>query len=299
MDGCAIDVDFLRSWEGREQRLIDELNPFPCRALAAALNRKEVPAGGDALPTLWHWLYFLETPRADATGADGHPLKGGFLPPVALARRMWAAGRLEVNQPLLLGFVAEKITRIRSVELKQGRAGPLVFVTLDHSVYQQRKLRISEEQQLVYRDLPAAAKACPDEPTAAPERPHWSNAWNIDPVLLFRFSALTYNAHRIHYDLNYATSVEHYPGLVVHGPLLAILLAEQLLRECPERRIAEFSFRGIRPTLQGQSVRVCGRSDGSTASLWSLGDGDRVGMTATVRLCTNHSSSACNSFHRP
>jgi 3-methylfumaryl-CoA hydratase len=282
MDGIAIDVEFLKSWEGREQSLIDELNPFPCRALAAALDRDDLMRSGDTLPTLWHWLYFLEAPRADGTGLDGHPNRGGFLPPVALARRMWAGGRVEVHDPLILGVSAEKVTRIRSIEVKQGRSGILVFVTLDHCVYQEGKLRIQEEQQIVYRDI-SAVKSGVDEAAPSDGGAQWTTVWKIDPVLLFRFSALTYNAHRIHYDRDYATSAEYYPGLVVHGPLLAILLAEQCLHEYPERRIAEFSFRGVRPTFQGESVRLCGHSDGATASLWSVGDGDRVGMTAVVK----------------
>jgi 3-methylfumaryl-CoA hydratase len=289
MPKTQIAIDSLQSWVGREQRSVDALNPFPARALATALDRAELSGEGGALPALWHWLYFIETPRGDGTGPDGHPLKGGFLPPIPLARRMWAAGRVQVHRPLRLGVPAEKVTTIGAIDLKQGRTGVLVFVALTHSLQQEGDTCVREEQQLVYRDTPQALSTSnePAQPTSDTGPADWSVAARIDPVLLFRFSALTYNGHRIHYDRDYATRVEHYPGLVVHGPLLAILLLEQLSHHVPDQAVADFRFRALRPTFEGVDVRLCGRREGSDAILWTSGR-DGVGITATAQLARRH-----------
>ncbi|MDB5969675.1 MAG: acyl-CoA dehydrogenase [Hydrocarboniphaga sp.] len=279
----AIDLDHLRSWVGRELRITDPLTPFPARALAGALDHENLPEVGDALPPCWHWIYFLDPARASAVGIDGHPHKGGFLPPVPLPRRMWAAGVLNIAHALRLGVAAEKISTIRSVEYKQGKTGVLVFVNLDHQIVQQGRLCVHEEQNLVYRDMPAGPVSMPAG-ESAPAKADWSRRLKPDPVLLFRYSALTYNAHRIHYDRDYAMHEEFYPALVVHGPLLVTLLLDLVLREQPGLPIAQFRFRAVRPTFDLGSVQLCGQRDGDTVKLWSADDEHCIGMSASLVL---------------
>jgi 3-methylfumaryl-CoA hydratase len=283
MNAEKVDIDYLRTWVGREQRVTDSLPLFPARALAAALDHEHLPENGDALPPTWHWLYFLDTPTAAGTGSDGHPHKGGFLPPVPLPRRMWAAGALNIAQALRLGVSAEKVSTVRSVELKDGKSGTLVFVNLEHRLYQQGQLCISEEQNLVYRAMPDGPALLPAG-ELAPQNTDWSRTLQPDPVLLFRFSALTYNGHRIHYDRDYAMQKEFYPGLVVHGPLLATLLVDLVLREKPDATINQFRFRAVRPTFDMNVLHLRGQRDGNTIQLCSADHENYLGMTATAVL---------------
>jgi 3-methylfumaryl-CoA hydratase len=277
----VIDLAHLRGWVGREQVMTQAIDPFPARALAGLLDRATAPGEGDALPLPWHWLYFLDAPARAATGADGHPLRGGFLPPVPLPRRMWAGGRLQVHAPLRIGRIAQKVSTVRSVDLKEGKTGPLVFVTVDHVVSQDGHTCIAEEQNIVYRDAPTAPAPLPPG-ERAPAAPAWEHALVPDPALLFRFSALTYNGHRIHYDRDYATQVEFYPALVVHGPLLATLLLDLVQREQPGAAINGFSFRAMRPSFDGQPLRVCGTPTATGAELWASDAEGFTGMKASA-----------------
>jgi 3-methylfumaryl-CoA hydratase len=279
----VIDIDHLKAWVGREHRRAEPLADFPARALAAALGRSRLPEAGEPLPPSWHWLYFLDTPSSTGTGIDGHPQKGGFLPPVPLPRRMWAGGGVHVLQPLRLGSPAEKLSVIRSVELKGGKTGALVFVNLDHEIHQDSRLCISEQQTLVYRDMPAEFAPLPDGELAAAAA-DWTAALEPSPVLLFRFSALTYNGHRIHYDRDYATREEFYPGLVVHAPLLATLLVDLALDNNPGMSIRQFRFRAIRPTFDLGPVTLCGARSGNEVSLWSADHDNFVGMRVMATL---------------
>jgi 3-methylfumaryl-CoA hydratase len=277
----TIDMDYLQTWVGREQSAGETLSPFPARALAALLDHAGVPKVGDTLPPTWHWLYFLDTPTSAATGIDGHPHKGGFLPPVPLPRRMWAAGSLDIAQPLRLGIPTERRSTIRSVELKTGRTGALVFVNLEHSLHQDGRLCIREDQTLVYREMPGAAAPLPaGEP--APSTADWSRSVAPTSVLLFRFSALTYNGHRIHYDRDYAMRQEFYPGLVVHAPLLVTLLVDLALRSQPDVPLTRLRFRAVRPTFDASPVHLRGMCDGGEVTLWSAGGDDCVGMRVTA-----------------
>lgn len=276
------DPDF-QNWVGRERTQTDPLTPFPARALAAALARDELPADGDALPLCWHWLYFHDTPSAAATGADGHPKVGDFLPPVSLPRRMWAAGALQVERPLRLGLPATRVSRIRSIERKAGKSGELVFVTVDHRLSQDGRDCIREEQNLVYREAATGMSRLPAG-ELAPLHADWRRDIVPDPVLLFRYSALTYNAHRIHYDREYATTQEFYPALVVHGPLLATLLLNLLDTRLPDARIAEFRFRAVRPTFDRHPFTTAIRRDGDTFALWTADHEGQLGMSATAKL---------------
>ena len=278
---ALINADDLRQWIGRERIVQAALSPFPAQALAAALDRAEVPKAGDPLPPAWHWLYFLETPQASATGHDGHPKLGGFLPPVPLPRRMWAAARFDIVAPLVLGHTATRKTVIQSVETKTGRTGTLVFVTLNHELSQLGQLCIREEQNLVYREMPVAAVPLPPG-EAAPLNADISRAVRPDPVLLFRYSALTYNGHRIHYDRPYAIEQEFYPGLVVHGPLLATLLLDLLREKWPEFNLVNYSFRVQRPAFDTMPFTLNGRREGDVVTLWITDHEGQLCLSSTA-----------------
>jgi 3-methylfumaryl-CoA hydratase len=264
----------LRAWIGRTTEASDVIAPTPASALAATLDHAERAwLAGDALPPLWHWLYFLPLHRQSELGDDGHARRGGFLPPVPLPRRMWAGSRLEFHEPLAVGESVLRSSRILDVTEKSGRSGALVFVKVRHEVAHETargsRLALAEEHDIVYRDPPRA-----DEPPAKPQpAPAAAFERSIvpDPVLLFRYSALTFNGHRIHYDRSYCTAQEGYPGLVVHGPLQATLLMDLLLRERPQAQVRRFSFRAVRPVFDIAPFSVCGRiaDDGRHAQLWA------------------------------
>jgi 3-methylfumaryl-CoA hydratase len=279
----SIDIEHLRTWIGRVQVIEDQLCDFPARALGAILNHDLRLSAGDALPPSWHWLYFLETAKGSMVGPDGHPHKGEFLPPVPLPRRMWAAGSLKINQHLRLGQLASKRSSVRSVEYKTGKSGELVFVVLDHELSQGGNVCIQEEQTLVYRAMPTewVAPAFGERASAPAE---WSSTFRADSVALFRFSAITFNAHRIHYDRDYAIREESYPGLVVHGPLLVTLLLNLLRLEIPEVPLTAFQFRAVRPTFDMFPVRLHGNRQGRQVNLWTADAENFVGVSASAEL---------------
>ena len=276
----------LQGWIGRTETRRDVLAATPPAALAATLDHppREWPAG-TPLPPLWHWLYFLPLHRASELGADGHAKLGGFLPPVPLPRRMWAGGRFEFIAPLRVGDAAERISTIENVARKPGRSGPLVFVTVRHEVVANGAATpaLREWHDIVYR----AAKQPGDveaPPQAAPAGAQWSREQVPDDVLLFRYSALTFNGHRIHYDRRYVTETEGYPGLVVHGPLIATLLLDLVAHELPGAQLTSFSFKALRPTFDGRPMRMNGRRDGHTLHLWAQDDEGWLTMQAQARL---------------
>ena len=276
-------LNHLQTWVGQEQTVFDTLSTSPARILAATLDNPIDFNSGDQLPCPWHWLYFLPaTPRSD-TGEDGHPKKGGFLPPVPLPRRMWAAGSIQIEQPLILGKDAKKTTSIKSVEAKEGKSGNLVFVNLQHSYHQSEELCLTETQNLVYRDAPQARTSLPPGKQRA-ETPDFSKEICPDPVLLFRYSALTLNSHRIHYDRDYAVDVEFYPALLVHGPLLATLLLDLAYENIPNARLTTFDFRAIRPSFVANPLTVCGKRVQNELQLWSTDHEGNICMTATAKL---------------
>jgi 3-methylfumaryl-CoA hydratase len=276
----------LQSWQGRTETLQDEASAAPVRGLSATLDRDDPPPGrGDELPPLAHWLYFLPQARQGDLGPDGHPRRGGFLPPVPLPRRMWAGGRLQWLQPLRVGDALRRESRIVSVTHKSGRSGDLVFVVVRHEVHTGRGLALTEEHDIVYRPLGKAS-----DPQPAPRRADAGAPWQReivpDDVLLFRYSALTFNGHRIHYDRKYVTEVEGYPGLVVHGPLIATLLVDLVRRQAPDARIAGFSFKAVRPTFDLHPFRVNGRpsADGKSVALWANDHEGWLTMQAEAHL---------------
>ena len=276
----------LRSWEGRSESAIDLTTAAAVDRLKALLDLPtSKSSNADELPPLCHWLNFQPRARQSEIGSDGHPKRGGFLPPVPLPRRMWAAGRVEWHAPLLLGEKVQRTSRIVSIKHKSGRTGDLVFVQVHHDISNQTQLALTEEQDIVYR---AAAQPGDQPPVAQPRvtEPMWWRNIVPDPVLLFRYSALTFNSHRVHYDRDYATQVEGYPGLVVHGPLIATLLADLARRERPDTRFKSFTFKAVRPLFDIHSFRVCGTpsADGKSAQLWAEDHEGFVAMQAEVRF---------------
>ncbi|MEM9549857.1 MAG: acyl dehydratase [Pseudomonadota bacterium] len=254
----------------------DVMDPARANAMLAALGRTPEVADGDALPPFFHQLYFWSPEPPDRLGRDGHPQVGtGLIPDTGLPRRMWAGGRLAFHRGLCAGIPAERHSRVDMQSRKSGRSGPLAFVTLRHDIRQDRQLCITEWQDLVYREDPdpdAPRPVPPDAPTDADNR----REVHFDSTLLFRYSALTFNGHRIHYDLAYAREVEGYAGLVVHGPLLAQLLtffAEEELGP-----LAGFGFRATAPLLHSEPAILCSRG----SSLWVTGPDGRMCMEATA-----------------
>jgi len=269
-------------WIGRSEEMIDTIEAARSNALRAALGDPASPAAGEDMPLLHHWLYFWNVQPPVGLGEDGHPAKGGFLPPVPLPRRMWAGGRVEFVAPIRLGERVTKVSKIIDVQEKTGKTGRLVFVTVEHRLTGEDGLAIIEEQDLVYRE-PAAPGSItgPSGDGPAPDAA-WCEAVNPDTVLLFRYSALTMNGHRIHYDLPYAMDEEAYPALVVHGPLQASLLVDLAARKLG-KSIAKFSFRGQQPAFAGAPLHVCGEASDEGASVWTEQDGKK-NMTASVTL---------------
>jgi len=268
-----IDIDHLRDWIGHRMTAEDTIDGRRTAALAATLDLDTAPGNGDPLPPLWHWLGFLPCDRACDLGDDGHPHRGGFLPPVPLPRRMWAGSQFEFHRPLQVGATAERVSTVRSVDLKTGRSGALVFVRVEHVLQDASGPLLTEWHDIVYRESPTPGSA-PPPAKPAPDNTVWTWGIEPDPVLLFRYSALTFNGHRIHYDRSYATDVEGYPGLIVHGPLQATLLLELLRREHPEATVTTFSFRALRPVFDTAPITVCGRpGDDGAVRLW-IADAD-------------------------
>ena len=261
----------LIDWIGRSETLADDITAFPVVGMAATLDAPmSRPEPGFALPPLWHWLYFLPTARQSDITADGHPKRGGFLPPVELPRRMWAGSQLEFHQPLRVGQRVTRHSTIMDVTEKHGRSGHLVFVKVrhDYTAEADTTLALREFHDIVYRQ--AATPSDPvTPPTPAPEGAQWERMIKADDVFLFRYSALTFNGHRIHYDRPYVTGVEGYPGLIVHGPLLATLLLEQIRQHLPDAVVKTFRFRVIRPTFDVNPFTICGRvEEGGKVKLW-------------------------------
>jgi 3-methylfumaryl-CoA hydratase len=280
----AIDIDYLKQWIGREEREGDIACAAPLAGLAGMLDHDAPPWPDGELPPLGHWLFFLPKARQSSIAEDGHPQRGALLPPVPLQRRMWAGGSLVFHAPIRIGRPLERHTSVRDVSLKSGGSGEMVFVVLQHEISDaDGTLCVTERQDLVYRGQ-ASGGTSPD--SAAPgDAPVGSIRRTIvpDPVLLFRFSALTFNGHRIHYDRDYARGVEGYPGLVVHAPLSATLLIDHFLRETPGAAVSEFQFRAQRPLFDSGALELHLERDEGGADLWVTGPDGRPAMTAKVR----------------
>jgi 3-methylfumaryl-CoA hydratase len=273
-------TDDYSAWVGRTERVTDVLEPARTNALSRALGVAGEASAGNPLPLLHHWLYFWDVRPPEGLGVDGHPARGGFLPPVALPRRMWAGGALTFEAPLRVGDPVTRVSTIRKVESKTGRSGTLVFVTVEHEVSGPDGVAIVERQDIVYREAAAAGSIAAPAPGPEPQPSAWRRDVLPDPVLLFRYSALTMNGHRIHYDRPYAMNEESYPALVVHGPLQATLLMT-LAADKLDGRIGAFEFRGQAPAFDGTMLHVCGEPTDTGASLWTEQGGGK-NMVATV-----------------
>ncbi|KCV64470.1 FAS1-like dehydratase domain-containing protein [Bordetella bronchiseptica] len=271
------------AWIGRTETSADHIGSTPIRLLRGTLDDEHASALPAHLPPLWHWLYFLPGERQSNIGPDGHPRRGGFLPPITLPRRMWAGGRLRFLRPLAVGAAVTRLSTIQQIQVKSGRSGQLVFVTVLHEIGDDAGVAIREEQDIVYRDAPAAGAPAP-QPTPAPVDEQYSRAVTPDPVLLMRFSALTFNGHRIHYDRPYAMQEEGYPGLVVHGPLIATLLMEELRRNHPGKTIRGFEFKAVSPLFDTAAFSVNGKVAGNTAQLWARGPQGQLAMRASAEI---------------
>jgi len=275
----AFDITLLRQWVGKTETVDDVVDLGKLRALAATLDRE--PPADNMLPPLWHWTHFWPIAPASQIGEDGHPKRGGFLPPVPLPRRMWAGGRLQFHAPLPVGAAISRKSTILDVAAKSGATGHLAFVTVGHEVSVNGTVALTEEHDIVYRDMPPpGAPAAQGKPAPAGEA--WSRTIHPDPVLLFRYSALTFNGHRIHYDRTYVTQVEGYPGLIVHGPLIATLLVDLLYRNLPDATLKSFSFRAVGPLFDIEPFTVCGlpQGDGKTVRLWAKNVRGELAMQA-------------------
>lgn len=267
------------------------ISTWPAEALAVLLG-VPLPDRAAGLPPTWHWIYLLEHPRQDELGRDGHPAETGIpSPPGPGRRRMWAGGRVESHAPLRCGRPATRRTFVRGSVDKIGRTGRLTFITVAHEIIQDGVLAVAEEQDILYRDtdtdtdtdtgtgtgtglgspVPAGA------PDVAPEP--YEHPLEIDPVLLFRFSALTYNGHRIHYDREYARDVEGYAGLVVHGPLQAMMMAEAARNEGATTASARFEYRLVSPLTEGQGFLASAVADGDDLATRVR---DRTGRTTAT-----------------
>ena len=280
-------IDDLNQWMGMSETREDQLTLAPMAALAATLDRTDpAPRPGDALPPCWHWLYFLPVDPLAMVGTDGHPKRGGFLPPVPLPRRMWGGSRISFMQPLRVGSTVTRTSRIADITAKQGRSGPLVFVRVHHELFDAQGVALVEEHDIVYRAMPRAGEASPAAPLARTDE-QFSRRIMPDAVLLFRYSALTFNGHRIHYDRSYVMQEEGYPGLVVHGPLIATLLLEQLCREYPGLDVKAFEFKAISPLFDTAHFDVCGRLDGDVATLWARGAQGQLAVQATATMASH------------
>lgn len=273
-------TDFA-AWVGRSEERRDRLDPARSNALLAAIGHASDLNVGDDLPELHHWLHFWDPRTPEQTGTDGHPQKGGFLPPIPLPRRMWAGGRLIFRTPLVLGEDVRRVSTILSIEEKSGRSGTLMFVTVGHQLFMGDRLAIEEEQDLVYRE-PAAVDASNPPAAVAWEEEGALAVVDPDEVLLFRYSALTLNGHRIHYDYPYATGEEHYEGLVVQGPLQATLLAGAAVDRL-NGPLATFRFRGIAPAIAGHRLTLHAVDTDEGVSLWTAQRGVRTMSAVAVR----------------
>ena len=260
---------YVESWAPAPVTDEDPMPAGPAAAVSALLDRPEpVAATGDPLPPLWHWFYFLQWPRQDELGADGHPSHGHFLPPIPDRQRMFAGGRCEIVEPLRLGVPAERTASLENVAVKHGRTGEMVFVTQRNEFRQHGRTCLVEELDIVYRSGRNAAQHPASLDTSAAPQPEgaWQIAAQPDPAVLFRFSALTANAHRIHYDAPYVQGEEGYPGLVVHGPLLAVLMLE-LVRRNSTRQVRTLSFRFRSPVFAGEQLVAYGTPSEQGAEL--------------------------------
>jgi 3-methylfumaryl-CoA hydratase len=278
------DIDHLRQWIGRTTEASDTVTAQLVRGLRATLFMEiGAPKPGDAAPFTTHWCLAQPVYPMSELGPDGHPTRGGFLPPVPLPRRMWAGGELEFFDALRVGDEATRTSRISDVTIKTGSTGVLCFVSVDHLITTSRGTAIRERQDIVYRDVPTGTQTpAPAKPAApAPSAQH-RESHMADPVLLFRYSALTFNGHRIHYDRDYVTKVEGYPGLIFHGPMQATFLVEFAARLHGGAAPKKFSYRGVQPLFEGSEFSINANETDAGMELWTANSAGQPTMKGTA-----------------
>lgn len=266
------------TWLGRSTTAKAQLQVAQAKRMAVTLDREPIFQTGDPLPPAWHWLYFHDLAKASDLGQDGHPKLGLFLPPVPLPRRMWAGGSLVFQAPLRLGDIVERTSVIRSITAKEGRSGSLYFVTVEHTVTTGEVVNLVEEQTIVYREL--ASNTQSNQAQAAPTDADYTQVYTLNSTALFRYSALTFNGHRIHYDVDYCRAVEGYPNLVIHGPLVATLLLDLYSQHGPP--LHWFRYRARSPLFLPHSFMVHGKSAPEGTRLWASNHEGSLAMEAEV-----------------
>lgn len=266
----------IESFIGRTTTATAYLDPAQANRMAVTLDRPPGFRRGDPLPQSWHWLYFHDLARASDLGPEGHPKLGMFLPMVPLPRRMWAGGSFAFHSPLLLGSMVDRTSVVRSITPKEGRSGPLCFVTVEHTLKTLGALNLVEEQTIVYRE--AHGESGRGHSLTAPTGAEFSREVRLDSIALFRYSALTFNGHRIHYDVDYCRAVEGYPNLLIHGPLVATLLLElSVLQGAP---LKVFRYRATSPLFLPDAFTVAGKRNGATTQLWAMSHLGELSMEA-------------------
>lgn len=266
--------DNFHNWLGNQAHSTATIAVETANLMNATLNREPTLTTGDPLPSAWHWLYFHEAVQREDLGIEGHAKLGGFMPPISFGddaggdpdseppRRMWAGGKLTFHAPIALGSQAEKQSTITSVTPKEGLSGKLVFVVVEHEIAIAGQTCLTEEQTIVYRE-PVQSNGSGVQAKSAPTDAEFSRAYQPDPMLLFRYSALTFNAHRIHYDVDFCREHEGYPDLVVHGPLTATLLLDLFYHRFPSKQISQFEYRGRSPLFNPHPFSVNGKENGA------------------------------------
>ena len=271
------------AWIGREEECSERIAGSAVKAMAATLDLERAPSAGEPLPPGWQWLFFNPAVRRSGLGTDGHPRRGGFLPPIELPRRMWAGSRSRYLAPVPVEAQATRRSRILIIENKAGKRGSLAFVTVQHTISCDGTPCISEEQDIVYREATPPGAVSAPTPQRYDGVPQWGRSVEPDTTLLFRYSALTFNGHRIHYDRTYARDEEGYPDLVVHGPLTATLLQQFALEQGAGRPLVRFDFRGVTPLFVGRAFQLEGRqAEDGTLALWARGPEGELAMSATA-----------------
>jgi 3-methylfumaryl-CoA hydratase len=279
------ELEKLKEWIGQKESAVDYITIPAVHRLAATLDRDDpFPKTGDPLPIGWHAILFPRVVRRSQIGPDGHPARGDFLPPVPLPRRMFAGKRNWFHAPLQVGDEVRRESTIQNVAIKTGRTGQMVFVTVKTDILSPRGLAIVEEQDIVYRQEPDQ-NAPPPPPQPAPGKAVWTNVVTPDPVMLFRYSALTFNGHRIHYDLPYVTGVEGYPNLIMNGGLTTLLVFE-LARANAKGPIKFIRSRNVRPLFVNRAISICGEpsADGTGAKLWAQDDTGALALSAEAEF---------------
>ena len=282
----SIEASRYNEWIGRSESSTDFLTLAPLRGLAATLNKEKLGfSPGDKIPSLWHWLYFLDPAKQSNLAIDGHAERGDFLPPIPLPGRMWAGSRFEFQKPLHAGEEIQRKSTIKSITIKEGRSGQLAFVTVCHEIGKEGEIAISEEHDIVYRNHAKPNKIAPSG-NIAPVESDYSKTVVPDSILLFRYSALTFNGHRIHYDREYVTNEEGYPGLIVHGPLLATFISDLISEQVPGKNLTRFEFKAMNPVFDLNAFHVCGVNPNQNGQLelWIKDHADVLCMKASATL---------------